>query len=338
MNSLVATPPTFPHQLCDNARLSPTRSSLYPWFCSSTKQASADHTEAVSLQNFMPSSRKRKADDDESYESASHDDRMSASPSNSPAFSSRPLPSHRQTKRVRAGPAGRPLSLPRLLETLDAEAMRAVLQTICERHPEIGSEVVHTAPRPTVNSALEVLRKYETTLQDSFPFGGRSCSDYAYNRVRQPLLNLLEAMNDFTPHFLPPNEPQSSLSLGFLDGATEIIHRLPTWDSAQNNVHKHNAYEEISKAWTLVIREAGKRGGGIQLQYGGWDQKLGKHNQQANGKLQEAVSELSASLGWIGGPAQTGTMSTGSQEYGSIRQQLLSGTYGSNLPVGVGPW
>ena len=215
--------------------------------------------------------------------------------------------------------------------------MRTVLRSICERHPEIGSEVVHTAPRPTVASALDVLRSYESSLQASFPFGGRSSSDYAYNRVRQPLMDLLEALNDFTPHFLPPNEPQSSLSLSFLDGATDIINRLPVWDSAQNNIHKQNAYEEISKAWTLVVREASKRGGGIQLQYGGWDQKLGKHNQQASGKLQQAVSELSAGLGWIGGQTQ-GNSSTGSQELGSIRQQLLSGTYGANLPVGVGPW
>lgn len=338
MNSLVATPPTFPHQLFDSTRLSPTRSSLFPLVNSTMKRASADGFKIVPLQNLIPSGRKRKAEEDDAFDSGSLDDRMSASPSNSPAISSRPLPAHRQIKRVRAGPAGRPLSLPRLLETLDAEAMRSVLQSICERHPQIGSEVVHTAPRPSVPSALEVLRRYESSLQGSFPFGGRPSSDYAFNRVRQPLMDLLEAMNDFTPHFLPPNESQSSTSLGFLDGATEIISRLPTWDSAQNNVHKQNAYEEISKAWALVVREAAKRGGGIQLQYGGWDQKLGKHNQQANGKLQEAVEELNASLGWIGGQTQGGSSSTAPQEMGSIRQQLLSGTYGSNLPVRVGPW
>jgi protein Cut8 len=285
----------------------------------------------------MAPGRKRKAEDDESYESGSLDDRMSASPSNSPAISHRSLPTQRQIKRARSGPAGRPLSLPRLLETLDAEAMRTVLRSICERHPAIGSEVVHTAPRPTVASALEVLKRYESSLRSSFPFGGRPSSDYAYNRVRQPLMDLLEALNDFTPHFLPPNEPQTSLSLSFLDGATEIVNRLPTWDSGQNNMHKQNAYEEISKAWTLVIREAAKRGGGIQLQYGGWDQKLGKHNQEANGKLQEALNELSASLGWIGGQTLSGS-NTASAGLGSIRRQLLSGTYGTSLPVGVGPW
>lgn len=336
MNSVVSTPPTFPHQLFDSTRLSPNRSSVFPLVSRVINRAVTDVSNPVSLQNLISSGRKRKAEDDDTYESSSHDDRMSASPSNSPAITSRPLPVSRQIKRVRAGPTGRPLTLPRLLETLDAEAMRNVLRSICERHPEIGSEVVHTAPRPTTASALEVLRRYESSLQASFPFGGRSTSDYAYNRVRQALMDLLEALNDFTPHFLPPNEPQSSISLSFLDGATEIINRLPTWDSAQNNMPKQNAYEEISKAWALVIREAAKRGGGIQLQYGGWDQKLAKHNQQAAGKLQEAVNELSACLGWIGGQPQMASSGAGSDDLRSVRQQLLSGTYGANLPVRAG--
>lgn len=86
-----------------------------------------------------------------------------------------------------------------------------------------------------------------------------------------------------------------------------------------------------------MIQEAAKRAGGIHIQYGGWDQKLTKHNQQSEGKLQEAVDEMSKHLGWMGVPA--------AQQYGgrpddlgSVRQELLSGTYGANLPVRVGPW
>jgi protein Cut8 len=129
------------------------------------------------------------------------------------------------------------------------------------------------------------------------------------------------------------------MSLSYLDGATEIIHRLPRWDTPQNNLEKDAAYEEISKAWILVIREAGKRGGGIQLQYGGWDQKLAKHNQTAGGKLQEAVNELSSSLGWMAGlPGQVGHAASPTSEVLSVRQQLLSGTYGTGVPLKVGPW
>ncbi|KAI9790940.1 MAG: Tethering factor for nuclear proteasome sts1 [Candelina submexicana] len=295
--------------------------------------------------------RKRKADDDEyaagpdaygSHESNSSgdgDDRMSASPSNSPALglrASQQASHHRQVKRARPNVTGRPLALSRLLETLDAQALRTVLGSLCERHPEIGTEVVSTAPRPSVSSALNVLSYYESCLKASFPFGGNPSSDYAYNRVKQPLAELLNALNDFTPHFLPPNESQASTSLSFLDGATEIVHRLPAWDSFQNNLQKQTAYEEISKAWALVVREAAKRGGGIQLQYGGWDQKLAKHNERADGRMQSAVNDLRSNLGWIGGPQPLCSSGGAQVEVGSIRHQLFSGTYSTIPPVRVG--
>lgn len=154
------------------------------------------------------SGRKRKADDD-----GSSDDRMSASPS----ISSAELPRQptRQMKRLRTNLSGRPLPLPRLLETLSADEMRNLLQSICQRHPDIGNEVVSTAPRPSIQSTLEVLAKYESAFQAAFPFGGRSSSDYAYNRVRQQLIELLDSLKDFTPHFLPPNEQQPATSLAF---------------------------------------------------------------------------------------------------------------------------
>lgn len=294
----------------------------------------ANVSKIVSFSITNSAGRKRKAEDEEPQP----EDRMSASPSTSPGLSSRSLPTLRQTKRARSGLVGRPLALPRLLETLDAESLRHVLQSICTHHPAIGTEVENTAPKPSVPSAIGVLKNYESTLQSSFPYGGDPTSDYAYNRVRQALMNLLEALADFTPHFLPPNESQASQSLTFLDGATDIIHRLPDWRSFQNTLHKQNAYEEISKAWTLAIREAAKRAGGVQLQYNGWDQKIAKHNQQANGKLQEAMDELNANTGWMGGQPPMPQHNRASDDLSSVRQELLSGTYGSNLHVRVGPW
>ena len=282
----------------------------------------------VSFSLSSSAGKKRKAGDDDQQ----HD----GSPS--PNIPSRSFHPQRPAKRPRSGLVGRPLGLPRLLETLDADSLRQVLQTICARNPSIGAEVENTAPRPSVSSALAVLKNYEATLQSSFPFGGDATSDYAYNRVRQALFNLLEALADFTPHFLPPNETQASQSLSFLDGATEMVHRLPNWQSFQNSLHKQHAYEEISQAWTLAIREAGKRAGGMQLQYGGWDQKIMKHNQQANGKLQEAVNELNTGLGWMGGQQQQQQSGSRGDDVSSVRQELLNGTYGSSYPVRVGPW
>ena len=282
----------------------------------------------VLVSHNVSNSRKRKASDDE----ANREDFMSSSPSNSPQPPSRPLAAGNRlsSKRARSGPVGRPLALPRLLETLEPQELRGLLQSIGARHPEIVNEIENTAPRPSVSSALNVLKRYEQELHAAFPFGGDAASDYSYNRVRQQLLSLLDSLADFTPHFLPPNETQINQSLHFLDGATEIVHRLPEWQTFQNQLHKQNAYEEIAGAWALLIREASKKAGGMQLVYGGWDQKIKAHNVQSGGRLQEAVDEL-MNTGVSGGQQQTR-----GADVNSMRQEMLSGTYGTQYPVSVG--
>ena len=272
-------------------------------------------------------SRKRKADDD--------NDEMSLSPLSSPATSSRQLA--RPSKKVRGASdmAGRPLALPRLLETLDNTQLRTVLQTICERHPDIGREVVSGAPRPSVASALQVLGDYQDKLRAAVPFG-QSSSDYTYFRVKQPLAALVDAMSDFTSQFLPPVEQQTNISLQYLDAATKIIHELPDWESQQYRHHKDNAYDEISGAWALVITEAAKRGGGFVLHTGGWDQRLAKHNQQSGGKLEQAMAAMVTEVPWAGSSNSTAAPASGLSDPNSILNQLINGTYGS--PVRVGPW
>ncbi|KFY89787.1 hypothetical protein V500_05486 [Pseudogymnoascus sp. VKM F-4518 (FW-2643)] len=275
------------------------------------------------------SARKRKADDD--LDPRSLDEDMSVSPLSSPAISSRNIA--RPSKKIRNNEViGRPLALPRLLETLDADSLRNVLQTICERHPEIGQEVVTSAPRPSVASTLGVLEQYQERLRQAFPFGGNTGNDYAYNRVRVQLGQLIDAITDFVPHYLPPNETQVTTSLDFLDSVTNIVHQLPDWESSSHNHHKDNAYDEISRAWARVISEASKRGGGIQLHNGEWDQKLQKHNAMSGGQMQAAVNALGSNLycGGAGGPSNSNMNS--SNDPNSIRNQLFSGTYGTNLP------
>ena len=269
-------------------------------------------------------SRKRKAEDDSE---------MSVSPSNSPKLPAGVIA--RASKKPRGNDVtGRPLSLPRLLETLDARSLRQVLQKICERHPDIGSEVVTSAPRPSVSSAIDVLAQYQDKLREAFPFGGNAGSDYAYNRVKQALTDLIDALTDFTPHYLPPNENQITISLNFLDSATKVVHDLPDWDSQSHKHHKDNAYDEVSRAWALVVSEASKRGGGFQLHSGGWDERLVKHNEQSGRRMQIAVDALGSNLGWMG---RNPSMGSGADS-NSIRNQLLSGTYGTSLPVPVGRW
>ncbi|KAK6069092.1 hypothetical protein SCUP234_10882 [Seiridium cupressi] len=275
--------------------------------------------------NNMSSNRKRKADDDVD---------MSVSPSSSPAIQNRQLV--RPSKKIRSNDiAGRPLPLPRLLETLDAASLRNVLQQICERQPEIGQEVVKSAPRPSVASAFQVLEEYQDKLRAAFPYGETS-SDYAYYRVKSPLVNLLDALADFTPQYLPPNEQQANISLQYLDGATKVIHGLPDWESQGYRHHKENAYDEISRAWALVINEAAKKGGGFVLHSGGWDQILTKHNQQSGGRLGSAMSAMATNVGWVGGGPNGSGAPASQQQQTSVLDDILSGAYGS--PVRVGPW
>lgn len=246
---------------------------------------------------FLPGGKKRKAGEDDDGRSSSHDTEMHSSPS-SPNILSRQGISHRINKRQRSDVTGRPLPLPRLLETVDSNTLKAILQTICDRHPELSEEVSSLAPRPTVASALSTLNNYEEAVRAAFPYGGNSGADYAFNRVKSALNDLLDALSDYTPHFLPPNESQSTTSLTFLDHATNIIHRLPNWDNPVHNHSKNMAYEEITKAWVLVVQEAAKRGAGIQLEYGGWGSKLAKHVELSEGRMQVALVQMRQALGY----------------------------------------
>ena len=314
-----------------------TTSQQFPLSSSTFSHPASATSQPLTALPVMPTStRKRKADDDLQDEAMT---RLSPSPSPGPATPSRQqFLRTRPIKKPRTGVSGGPLPLPRLLETLNTDQLRTVLQSICDQHPEIGSQIVSAAPKPTVTSALSVLTQYQASLRSAFPYGDRPSSDYAYNRVRQPLTELLEALRDYTPHFLPPHDTQPANSLEYLDGATHVIHQLPNWDSYQHNRHKQDAYEEIAQAWALVIREAAKKGGGIQLQFNGWDQKLARHNTESGGRMQLAVVELRSALGWMDGAA-TGRMPQDNQEdVLLIRQQLMAGSYGTASPIQVGPW
>ncbi|GAM82840.1 hypothetical protein ANO11243_008260 [Dothideomycetidae sp. 11243] len=318
MNSVIPTHTLFAPHLLENPRHSPPRADLY------------------TTSNMA--GRKRKAD------SADPEDRMSTSPTASPSTSSRTLPTPLQprSKRLRnLSATGRPLDLPRLLETLTPADLRSLLTQVCAAHPSIAHEVVSSAPRPTLEATLSVLQKYETTFKEAFPFGSRPGSDYAYNRVRVALSALLEALKDFTPHFLPPNEQQTAVGMAYLDAVTGIVHGLPDWDNAANNRSKDEAYEELSGAWVTVLKEAEKRGGGFQLQFGGWDQKIMRHNEISGDRLHAAVDELRRGLGWFGGPSNSNRTTTSGggpnmDDRLAVRQQLFSGTYGPEVVGGVG--
>lgn len=286
--------------------------------------------DAVST-NTPSTNRKRKASP------SSEDDEMTTSP----AISNARLPAlHPQSrKRVRTNLEGRPLSLDRLLETLDTDSLRNIIRNLSNRNPGLSEEITQIAPRPNIQSTVSVLRQYLQKLKSSFPLDPNPRSDYSYDRVRPSWQALLNALADFTPHFLPPHESQSSISLDYLDAVTEIIHELPEWDTPSHNLAKQNAYEEISRAWAVVIREASKRGGGIQLQYSGWESKLRQHNERSGSLMNEAYTELMNALGWLRAAQQQQQPMMSGQRSMSIRDELFNGTYGTEQPsMRTGMW
>jgi len=208
--------------------------------------------------------------------------------------------SFKAPKRLRSTVQGRPLPLARKLETMDPAELQNIFKILADRHPELQEEMSSLCPSPSAATALSKLEEYERNYRNTFPFGGNPAGEYAYNRVRPALMQMLEALSDFTTGFLPPAETQASVSLGFLDQATEFIHRLPNWDNPLHNTSKQTAYEEMTKAWILVVQEAAKRGAGIQLQHGGWNIKLAKHDEQSGGRMAAAVNQMRQLAGWAG--------------------------------------
>lgn len=356
MSTVIPSNPLAAPHLFQDPRLSPSRSgtsaqsllqhpahTTTPTTCASTgvgARHQANTHAADAFQHQTMSGRKRKADDE--LDNDRNNDRMSTSPTASPSIHHRALPAHRTIKRTRTHTsAGRPLPLPRLLQTLSADELRNLVQNICNERPDIRETIVTKAPRPSVESTLSVLTNYEHDLREAFPLGNRPTSDYAYNRVRQNLLQLIEALRDYTPYYLPPQETQTGLSLTYLDAVTNMIHRLPDWDTYQHQRHKNDAYDEIGRAWALVIKEAAKTAGGFRLQLGNWDQKLVEHNDKSGGRMAEAVSELQGAMGYMqAGPSvQATSQPSAMDQRAAIRQQLLSGTYGApELGVGPGQW
>ena len=53
--------------------------------------------------------------------------------------------------------------------------------------------------------------------------------------------------------------------------------------------------------------------------------------------MQEAVNELRGGLGWMGTETPN-PAAGGSNDAMSIRQQLLSGNYGTGSPASIGAW
>lgn len=92
------------------------------------------------------------------------------------------------------------------------------------------------------------------------------------------------------------------------------------------------AYEEMSKAWMLVIGEAAKKGAGVAMQYGGWDSKIVRHNERSGDKMQGAVQEMRSAMLGGGNPESQNPNSN------RARELLGLGNHSYGIPVPVRTW
>lgn len=186
----------------------------------------------------------------------------------------------------------RPLSVARMIETMDKAGLEHLISTLCQSHPELAQEVAGLAPKVSIASALHTLNKKLDAVFLGLPYKGDQSGDYAYLRVKPLLDDLLATMSDYMAHFLPPNEQQISNSLAFLDGCTALLHKVPVWANPNNNHPKNSMYAELTQGWILALGAASQESSGLGLAYRGWEQKLSAHNEVAGDKLGRAVETL----------------------------------------------
>lgn len=202
---------------------------------------------------------------------------------------------------------GRSFPISRLLEHLDAPILRNIIQTLVDRHPTLSLEVAGLLSLPDLSSVISILNGIEEQLQLSFPYGGDSKGDYAYNRVRPVLQRFMDALVEYTHIFLPPYEMNKSLTLTFLDHISSMLHRLPEWNNPTHNYYKEELYDIISNAWISTIFNMSKEGyDGINGDE--WIAKLIKHNEISGGRFKAVIDIARNELAWFF-PEKDGNMS-----------------------------
>ncbi len=198
-------------------------------------------------------------------------------------------PTNNKKQRTSNTIQGRPLPMSRLLNSLDKQTLASLLENICSTHPDISKQISALVPTPSVSSSLFILKQYVETIYANFPFKVDQHSDYAYIKVKPYLDDFYQALSDFTLNFLPPNESNPNITLAFLDGAVDALHKLPNWDEPALNCHKSLAYEELSNTMCLIIPDLVIKSGPMILITGDWENKLQRHDELSGNKFENVL-------------------------------------------------
>ncbi|KAG1454980.1 hypothetical protein G6F56_007184 [Rhizopus delemar] len=198
-----------------------------------------------------------------------------------------------------------------LLENMDKEALIHVIQHFLNKQPGLIHDVMTYIPEPTISSAMNVLLEMEKKFIQSFPFNkhGVGRDDYTFSRVREPLADLIDTLIQYTHHFTSAQVFPTTCFI-FLDHATHIAHRLPTWDSEEHNTIQRNLYQQLNEFWKSAIQSTSSklRQGEIYSPdtVSEWARSLAQHNGFTHGYyFTESVHEFTKQLGSMIGLSTT---------------------------------
>ncbi|KAI8638242.1 Cut8 six-helix bundle-domain-containing protein [Parasitella parasitica] len=168
---------------------------------------------------------------------------------------------------------------------------------------------MYNIPAPTILSTMNVLIDMERKFYNSFPFNrnGPGRDDYTFSRVRHVLSDLIDTITQYANHFTSA-QVFPTTCFTFLDHATQIAHRLPTWDNEANNKSKRDLYQDLNDFWkhAIQITSSNLRQGECYSpeSVSEWAKSLAQHNSYTNGYFTEAVHDFTRQLGFmIGLPA-----------------------------------
>lgn len=207
-------------------------------------------------------------------------------------------------------------SLERVLNTLEKDQLLGIMNAILASYPYLRSHVGSLLPRPTIKSVTALLQDSEKKLNESFPYTkwGQDRSDYSFNRVRPILLEMKTTILYYLDYFTQISSYPTALvhdfpvnSFMYLHYATNLVHRLPVWNSEMHNAEtKSELYSRLGKAWGSVVCEIGRSvkedgkvyGAGM---VGEWGRNLMAHNNEVKGafEFQLALNEFKVQLGWM---------------------------------------
>lgn len=192
----------------------------------------------------------------------------------------------------------------KLLATLDKDKLIELINDLVDSNPHLKTEVDAFIPPPTTQSISLVIANLEKKLQESFPFSKTSArDDYSHNRVKPALIDIVNALLEYADHFTSSPDEFPTTIFSYLDFATTVASRLPTWENEAHNQIKRDLYVELINYWKKAIDIASSKldqgkiyGQQVVTQ---WAKELAQHDAETHGQFNEVVQKFTERLGWI---------------------------------------